>query len=334
MKIKYFIIIVYICAGLLISILSSFMTYIIIGAPIGKPMIIKIIFTILLMLPIIGYISYLFGQYLSKNFNFIKYRLEDIKKENFTKNENSNIINEINEINESMNFLSLQLDNLIKDLKQKNNNLSNLLISMAHDIKTPITILNGYIEEIEDNMIEKDKLPSVLKHMKDEVNFLNELTIDMLEYITSMQRHKIKEKINLYNFIENEIFIILPKSKKLSYLNNIEEDFDIIFNKIDLKKICLNIFSNAIKHTRTGYIKIYNDKETILFENSGNEIKDKYKIKIFQPFFTIDKSKNRKNVGFGLGLSIVSNLSINNKYKAALYSSNKEKTIFYLEKNT
>ena len=93
------------------------------------------------------------------------------------------------------------------------------------------------------------------------------------------------------------------------------------------------MLSNAIKYTNNRYIKIYNDNENIYFENSGIPIDNQYKDKIFQPFFTISKSKNRKNRGFGLGLSIVSNLSKNNGYKCYLQESNSKKTIFVLSPN-
>jgi len=333
MKIKSFIIIIYTIAGLLISISTAFMTFIIIGEPIGTKMFLQIIFAIILVLPVIGLISYFFGKYLSSKFNFIQNRLESIKKEDFSLDNSKNIIYEINDINQNMNFLSTQLYNLINDLKQKNNNLSNLLISMAHDIKTPITILNGYIEEIEDGMICDEKLPSVLVHMKDEVKFLDELTIDMLEFIRSMQNHKIKTDINLFDLIQNEIFTILPKNENIKYINAVEKDFIIKLNKIDLKKICINILFNAIKYTHNGYIKVYNKDKIIIFENNGQIIENEYKDKIFEPFFTIDKSKNRKNSGFGLGLSIVKNLSKNNDYDCFLEFSDIEKTIFYLKKD-
>jgi len=230
-----------------------------------------------------------------------------------------------------MNFLSMNMDGLIKDLKQKNQNLSDLLISMAHDIKTPLTIVNGYIDEIEDGLITAEQLPSVLVHMKDEVKFLDELTIDMLAYITSMQNHKIKTDIKLYDLIEDEIFPILSKNKSISYINDIDKNFRIKFNKIDLKKICINLLSNAIKHTDNGYIKIYLEDEDIVFENSGEKIDEAYQHQIFEPFFTISKSKNRKTSGFGLGLSIVKNLSLNNGYTCYLSSSDEKKTVFKLE---
>ncbi len=332
MKIKPFLIIIYTLAGFFISILSSFLTYIIIGKPIGMPMVIQIVFVVIFLTPVVGIISFILGRYLSRKFDFIKNRLEDIKNENYAKDSSQNTITEINEINNNINFLSDQLKHLIEDLKQKNQDLSNLLISMAHDIKTPITILNGYIEELEDGMIDNENLPLALSHMKEETKFLDELTIDMLEFITSMNRQKTKDKIELYTLVQNEIFPVLPLKTGIKYLNELEEGFFIEFNKTDLKKIILNLLNNAIKHTEAGYIKIYNKNHIVIFENSGSKIDEEFKDRIFEPFFTIDKSKNRKKSGFGLGLSIVKNLCRANSYTCTLHSSDKIKTLFYLKK--
>ncbi len=332
MKIKYFLIIIYSLAGLLISILSSFMTYLIIGKPIGYKMILQITMVIVFLTPFIGVISFFFGRYLSGKFDFIKLRLQHIKSGRFVPDTNKNSIKEIEEISQNINFLSVWLESLIEDLKQKNQNLSNLLISMAHDIKTPITILNGYIEELKDGIVTDEEMPKVLSHMKEEVKFLDELTVDMLNFITSMQNSKIKQKINLHSLIENEIFPMLSRRDDLRYLNETDENFFITFNKIDLKKVFLNILNNAIRHTQNGYIKVYTNKDGIIaFENSGEEIKEEFKEKIFEPFFTISKSKNRKKSGFGLGLSIVKNLCQNNGYTCTLQSSDTIKTVFYLK---
>ncbi len=332
MRIKPFLIIIYTLAGFFISILSSFLTYIIIGKPIGMAMVIQIVFVVVFLTPVVGIISFVLGRYLSRKFDFIKNRLEDIKNENYSKDTSQNTITEINDINDNMNFLSAQLNNLIEDLKQKNQNLSNLLISMAHDIKTPITILNGHIEEMEDGMVSADKLPAVLEHMKEEVKFLDELTIDMLEFITSMKKQKIKEKIALHTFVKDEIFTILSKNNKVKYLNDIDINFIIEFNKMDLKKVSLNLLNNAIKYTKQGYIRVYIQDDLVVFENNGKNIEEKFKEKIFEPFFTISRSKNRKKGGFGLGLSIVRNLCKNNGYTCTLQSSDTIKTMFCLKK--
>ena len=330
MKIKPFLILIYTLAGFFISIISSFLTYIIIGKPIGMPMVIQIIFVVIFLTPVVGIISFILGRYLSKKFDFIKTRLESIKEENYTKDNTRSAIAEINEINNHINYLSKQLESLIKDLKQSNSDLSNLLVSVAHDIKTPLTIINGYIEELEDGMIDSQNLPKALMHMKEETKFLNELTVDILDFITSKQNNKVKEKIELHSFVEDEVLPLLPLKSGVEYLNELEQNIFIEFNKTDLKKIMLNLLNNAIKHTENGYIKVYNKDLVIAFENSGEMIKEEFKDKIFEPFFTIDKSKNRKKSGFGLGLSIVRNLAKSNNYKCILHSSDSKKTIFCL----
>jgi signal transduction histidine kinase len=334
MKIKTFIVILATIAGLIVSTFTAIMTFVIIGVPIGKIMMIKISLTILSVLPVIGLLSFFSGTYLSKKFQFIQSRIEKIRNQKFTVDKNKHLINEINEINNDINFLSNQLKSLISDLKEKNHNLSNILMSMSHDIKTPLTIINGYIEEMEDGLIKKEQIPDTLAYMKKEIHYLDELTIDMLAFISSMEKYKSKESLVLYDFILEDILPRLPIRDEISLINEINKDIILEFNKIDLKKICINIISNALKHTDNGYIKIYTKENNIYFENNGEKIEEKYKNKIFEPFFTTSKSKNRKNRknGFGLGLSIVDNLSKNNDYKCKLESSSEKKTLFSIIK--
>ncbi|HIP62489.1 MAG TPA: HAMP domain-containing histidine kinase [Sulfurovum sp.] len=331
MRIKPFMILLYTITGVSIAIFTSIMTYLIIGAPIGMPMVYQIIIVILFMIPAIGLISYLFGRYLSDKFGFIQRRLDDIKQQKFDKDNSKNMLIEIDDINQNMNYLSTQMDTLMVTLRKKNKNLSNLLVSMAHDIKTPITILQGHIEEIEDEIVDKDALPQVLVQMKEELEFMDELTVDMLGFIMSMDDNRDKENINLHTLIKNEIFPILPQKDNITYINDVRHDFVLDFNRIDFKRVSINILSNAIRYTDSGHIAVYNIGDSIVFENTGEEILQKYRDEIFEPFYTIDKSKNRKTSGFGLGLSIVRNLSFNNGYRCYVYDSDTNRTIFYLE---
>jgi len=332
MKIKTFTMSLYMLAGLLIAIFTSIMTYIIIGKPIKMPMIKQIIMVVLAVAPAIGILSYFFGAYLSKKFIFIEQRLERIKQQNFQTDESHNMLIEIDEINQKMNYLATQLNTLIIDLKQKNKNLSELLVSMAHDIKTPITILGGHIEEIEDGLVEDAALPSVLARMKEELSFMDELTVDMLLYIASMdgKSERVRSPIDIHDILDTKVFPILPHKPNVQYLNAIDKDLVLTFNCTDFKRIALNILINAAKYTDTGHIKVYNEGNTLFFENTGEAISAEHAKEIFEPFYTIDKSKNRKQSGFGLGLSIVQNLSRNNRYVCMLSSSDEKKTIFKL----
>jgi len=331
MRIKSFTILVYMLAGLAIAVFTSLMTYVIIGKPIKMPMIRQIIMVVLSVAPAIGVLSYFFAHYLSKKFVFIERRLERVKAQNFEPDESHTVLVEINDINRNINYLAEQMDRLIEDLKQKNKTLSDLLVSMAHDIKTPITILSGHIEEIEDGLVEQKMLPEVFVQMKEELAFMDELTVDMLQYIESMGSERIKRDISIFDVMQDKVLPLLPHKEGVAVLNAIDEDLHLSFNCTDFKRISVNILMNAVKFTEYGYVKIYNEENTIVFENTGTKIDLNLKEDIFEPFYTVDKSKNRKQSGFGLGLSIVKNLSDNNAYRCFLYASNDEKTVFKLE---
>lgn len=332
MKIKTFLVIIYSLAGFLISALSAFLTFLIIDEPIGNAMILKIMMVILFMLPITLLISFFLGNFLSARFKTIQSRLQQIESSVFVQDNNKNTIEELNDINQSINVVSFHMDTYIQDLKKKNKNLTNLLISMAHDLKTPITILNGHIDEFQDRLISNSQKSKVLIKMKDEIMFLDELTVDMLEYINSMRNHKRKERIDFHAFVQDEVFPLLPEQDSIKYLNNIEKRFFILFNKVDLKKICINLFLNAIRYTKSGHIEIKNNDQKIIFENTGETISENVRDKMFEPFFTTlnHGTKDRKSSGFGLGLSIVKNLSNNNNYDCFLFRSDQERTTFYL----
>ncbi|HHH20947.1 MAG TPA: hypothetical protein ENK87_03375, partial [Nitratifractor sp.] len=140
MRIKTLTTLLYIFAGLMIAIFTSIMTYIIIGKPIKMPMIKQIITVVISVAPAIGLLSYIFSSYLSKKFLFIQDRLNSLKEQDFSLNSDKTAILEINEINQNINHLSTKMSQLINDLKDNNRTLSELLVSMAHDIKTPLTV--------------------------------------------------------------------------------------------------------------------------------------------------------------------------------------------------
>ena len=331
MRIKSFTILVYMLAGLAIAVFTSLMTYVIIGKPIKMPMIKQIIMVVLSVAPAIGVLSYFFAHYLSKKFVFIERRLQRVKAQNFEADKSRTVLVEINDINQNINYLAEKMDKLIEDLRQKNKTLSDLLVSMAHDIKTPITILSGHIEEIEDGLVEKEMLPEVLVRMKEELAFMDELTVDMLQYIESMGSKRVKRDIAVFEVMQDKVLPLLPNKEGVPVINTIDEDLRLSFNCTDFKRISVNILMNAVKFTEQGYVRVYNEGDTIVFENTGTKIDLNLREDIFEPFYTVDKSKNRKQSGFGLGLSIVKNLSANNGYHCYLYASNDEKTVFKLE---
>lgn len=215
-------------------------------------------------------------------------------------------------------------------LQQNNQNLHTMIRSLSHDIKTPLTIIDGYLEEIEDGLIASDALPQTIKILQKETSYLNELTSESLHYIQSQTTVQEKEIIYLKSFIEEEIYPLLRVSTQVSLECHIDDEVQVEFNAIALKKILLNLLYNASKYTSKGHIISKVEDENIIIEDTGIGIETHHAERIFEPFVSLDESKNRENNGFGLGLSIARNLASNNGYKLVLDTEYKGGSRFML----
>jgi len=315
MSIKLLLPAIYIVAGLIVSTFTAFMTFYIIDVPIGIKMFSKIIMSVSITLPIIALLSYFIGRYFSKKFLHINERLYRIAKEEFEITTQSDTIKEIKEIHTTLNSVSSTLERSLNTLKEKNEELSWMVRSFAHDFRTPLTIIEGNIEAIEDNLIAKDNLPTILEKIKSETHYMNELLRDVLIFIHSMKSVRKKESIYLHNFIDTDIFTLLQVPSHIKLINSIESTFVMEFNTIDLKKVLINLFENSIKFTAEGTITIYSYEDSLIIEDVGIGVKEDDIETIFKAFYTADKSKNRTYSGFGLGLAIVKNLVEKNGYE-------------------
>ena len=333
MKIKPFLQITYALAGLCISLFTAIMTYLIIDEPIGLKMISQITLTILSTLPIITIFSYYIGKYLSRKFELISLRLDEIDKNKFLNTEHNDKIKEINSIHTSINNLSSRLESTVLELQENNKNLNNIIKSISHDIKTPLTIIDGYLEELEDNIISKNNIPHIIDILKKETAYLNELTSETINYIQALEPlHTSKDTILLKEFLSLEVCPLIRVHSGVTLKCEIDEELTIEFNSLSLKKIIVNLLYNASKHTKKGTIIIKVIKENIVVEDTGMGINSKYSQTIFEPFISLDESRNREKNGFGLGLSIASSLAKNNSYTLVLDTNYRNGCKFILQK--
>ena len=318
MKIKSFLILVYTLAGLSIAVFTAVMTYLIIDEPIGMKMFSKIGFTVLATLPLIGLFSYYIGLYLSKKFDYIASRLDAIHENKFIKDMHHDRIVDITKIHSSIDDLSSRLENSILELQKNNTNLSSIIKSLSHDIKTPLTIIDGYLEECEDDLVTKEEMPKVIKILKKETAYLNELSSEVIIYLKSQELVSQKTTIFLKDFLHTEVCPLLRVSKQVELKCEINETDTIEFNPIALKKILINLLHNASKYTTKGSITTKFLNKSIIIEDTGSGVDSENSESIFEPFVCLDESKNREKNGFGLGLSIAKNLAQSNGYELVL----------------
>ena len=332
MNAKTYLIVYYSVAGVIISLFTAVMTYYIIDVPIGEKMMFKIFLTILATLPIIGILSYLIGSCLSGRLLAISTCLNNIHEDKFLTKKPNESIKDINEIHNSIYELSTRLKESIMKLKNSNQQLNNMILSLSHDIKTPLTIIDGYLEELEDNIVKEEDKPKVLATLKKETAYINELSSNVIYYLQSLEEPSNLQPILLKAFLHKEVFPLLRPQKNVELKCEIEEKFSLEFDKVALKKILVNLLHNATKHTSKGSITVRTAKGSIFIEDTGTGIDPKNHERVFEAFFGEDESKNREKSGFGLGLSIARNLAKNSGYSLRLDETYIDGCRFVLEK--
>ena len=191
--------------------------------------------------------------------------------------------------------------------------------NVSHELKTPITSILGYIEIIQASKIDQDKKEKFLNKVLNQTNRMNAIIDDLLR-LSKIESQEEDSSIELFEMplapiLEGAAEDVSENSKQSS--NRILVHCDDVMVNADaqlLREAIVNLLENAIKYGDNGRdIKITvedNDQLYIHIENAGEPILPKYREKIFQRFYRIDKSRDRRAGGTGLGLAIVKHISL------------------------
>lgn len=217
----------------------------------------------------------------------------------------------------------IELENLQNNIKYLSSNLENqkelrkqYAQDISHELRTPITNLQLYIEAIKDGIIDVDD--ETLKSILDEIFRLEGLVVnlnksfnDNIEYIKIK-----KKKFNISDHIRSNLDTIKPRLNKenIALIEDIKDGVIVFSDKDKISQIIQNLMSNSIKAIKEdGLIKVSltEDKTHIYIDikDNGVGISDDKKESIFERFYRIDDARNTKTNGHGLGLSISKNFT-------------------------
>ena len=192
--------------------------------------------------------------------------------------------------------------------------------NLAHELKTPIFSIQGYILTLlegglEDPSINKRFLKRALKGAER----MNKIIID-LDMISRFESDRINMKIENNNIVEicQDIFESLELKAKenkitLRFAENYSNEILVSCDKDKIGQVMQNLIINAIKYSDpdTELVVRFTDVERnilIEIEDNGPGIDEKHISRLFERFYRVDKSRARNEGGTGLGLSIVKHI--------------------------
>ncbi|MDQ3534775.1 MAG: PAS domain-containing sensor histidine kinase, partial [Bacteroidota bacterium] len=230
-----------------------------------------------------------------------------------------------------------ELNNKNKELSKINADLDNFIYSVSHDLRVPISNLEGLIDAISITLPEscKEHVSEMFLYTKKSINNLKEVIKDLSE-IGRIQKEENIEVVKI-------IFSELVEEFKFFHKNQIEEanaiikcDFkieEIYFSKKNLRSILQNLLINAINYRSPNiqaeiWIKTFREKNYICLSVSDNGmgIKQEYLSRIFEMFKRIYTHVE----GTGIGLYIVKRIMDNVEGKIEVTSKVREGTTFKL----
>lgn len=217
-------------------------------------------------------------------------------------------------IENKLNNIRIDLIKSRNEAKEAENKKNDLIMYIAHDLKTPLTSVIGYLSLlIEEKQISKELQQKYTKIALEKAQRVEELTNQFFE-ITRYDLHNMqinKKKIDLSFLLDQLLEECYPmlQEKGLKYKVTKPEHIYYIGDGDKLARAFGNLIKNAINYSyENTQIEIEMEKQdekiTITFKNKGENI-PKYKLdKIFDKFYRIDESRSTNNGGAGLGLAI------------------------------
>ena len=202
---------------------------------------------------------------------------------------------------------------------------TSFLNNMSHDIRTPMNVILGYAQLMENELNGKD-IPEVLEHLE-KLQQSGNLLLSIINNVLDMARiesgrMEIDENYCRIEDVWKSLFAVFDeKAKKkniaLHYTMNVEHEH-VLTDVTKVKEILVNILSNAIKYTPAGgSVMVYVDElpcdesgymiVRIRISDTGIGMSQDYLTKIFEAFTREKNTTKSKIAGTGLGMSIVKN---------------------------
>ncbi len=196
-------------------------------------------------------------------------------------------------------------------------NRKEFISNVSHELKTPLTVISGFIETLGSMAILNNKEhKNILKMMDNQAHRMTKLVDDLLllSNVESNLFQNRSEKLQISTIIKKikkNISALDTKKHKIKYL--IKENLNIYGSKKEIESAFLNLITNAIRYTeKNGSISIswglINGLPIFEVKDNGFGIEKKHINRITDRFYRVDPDRSRDSGGTGLGLSIVKNI--------------------------
>ena len=284
-------------------------------------------------------VAYFVSRSITQPIRQVKETARQIARGDFSKRVRIKSKGELGELAESLNTMADELQQKMENLKQLDRVRTDFVANVSHELKTPLTLIKGYIETLQNKAIDDKeksaKFISIIKEHSDRLGY----TIDDLLSLSELELSKDcvnRTELNLKEVID-EISLgfgqALAEKQQSLTVSTQGDDFSIQADRNKIEQVFVNLIDNAVKYTKeSGRIEILLREQgqtiCVTVQDNGIGIPKEHRNRVFERFYRVDKARSRELGGTGLGLSIVKHIVLAHNGKIAIESEpNKGTTV-------
>lgn len=234
---------------------------------------------------------------------------------------------ELAEMAENFNHMAGEIERQIEELVTASENKQLFIDNFAHELKTPLTAIYGYAEYLQRASVSEDDRYFALDCIMSESSRIQTMAYQMME-LANLRNDQINmEYISAPEFLQKVKCTMMPRAK--------EKDIDLLLycdlpklygNSNLLESLLINLIDNAIKASNIGspiLVKAFSetDGSIIIVEDKGKGMSKEALSHVTQPYYRVEKHRNRGDGGAGLGLAICEQIAVRHKAKLSFVSN-------------
>mgnify|MGYP001623805861 CR=1 FL=1 len=252
---------------------------------------------------------------LTKPINLLKDAMKEVGSGNYKKRLFFKAEYEFVEMADSFNCMAQEMEEAVKQKEEEERLRRQLISDISHDIRTPLTVIQGYLVTIINNL-ENNKNKDI-EHLQRcfESSVEMEKLLQQLSDYNRMFRvdYKLnKEPVDLTEFVKSILvdqYHHIELNKKHLIVGLDEEERNVFIDKREMRRAIINLLNNAVQHNNDGTtievnITEYDGKIYIIIADDGKKIPENMIACMYEPFTKGEQSRNDSG-NSGLGLAIV-----------------------------
>ena len=277
----------------------------------------NLITALLSSLVIGGLISFILSYYISRKIKLLSSATKKVAQGDFNVHLKHKDTDEIDDLARNFNIMVNALKESNDEIKAQEKRREQFMADAAHEMRTPLTTINGLLEGFEYDAIPEEAKPKSIALMHSETKRLIRLVNENLDYekIRNNKISLIQSRFNATEVLTNLLTQMKQKAiqKNDKLILDCPSEVEVYADKDRFTQIMVNLVQNALQFTENGKIKIsaWRIKHGAQFEiaDTGIGMSQKQMKYIFERFYKADPSRAKIGSGeSGLGLSIVLSL--------------------------